>query len=207
VRFLALEGGPDADFDDLVALVQVGITGDPKVSLASNYWDEMGRGTNAAVHTVLHEELVRAIDMPRIAREDLPASALERKALGGLLVTNRYLQPEALGALGLLEMQAGPRCRAVVRALTRLDFPAGALPFYEEHAHADPRHGKEWLDRVVAPLAGSPSWADGMVRGARWRQQVNHRFFTDAARSFVPGSAAGAADDPDPGTVPSARPR
>jgi hypothetical protein len=30
VQYLALEGGPDADFDDLVAIVQIGISGDPR---------------------------------------------------------------------------------------------------------------------------------------------------------------------------------
>lgn len=187
VAFLAIEGGPDAGFDDLVALVQVGIHDGPKVALARNYWDELGRGTLSEVHTVLHDRLVEATDMPRIPRDHLPVSALERIAIGGLLATNRRLQPEMLGALGLLEMQAGPRCRAVVQALDRLDAPPGALPFYEEHAQADPRHGKEWLDEVVAPLAAEhPGWGARMVTGARWRQQVNAAFFA-SARSFVDG--------------------
>ncbi|MGZ5938088.1 MAG: hypothetical protein ACXWLK_11895, partial [Rhizomicrobium sp.] len=47
---------------------------------------------------------------------------------------------------------AGPRCRRVVAALHRLDAPPGAFPFYEEHATADPRHGKDWLDRGVSSL-------------------------------------------------------
>src|SRR4249919_3523746 len=38
VAYLAVEGGPDADFDDLVALGQVGLTGRPKLTLAANYW-------------------------------------------------------------------------------------------------------------------------------------------------------------------------
>ncbi len=192
VDFLAVEGGPDADFDDLVALAQVGIGGGAKVALATNYWDELGRGDIAAVHTVLHDRLVAALAMPRIARADLPTSALARKAINGLLVTNRRLQPEALGALGLIEMQAGPRCRAVVRALERLDAPAGALPFYREHAQADPRHGKDWVDQVIDPLATSPSWAAGMVRGAAWRHEVNRRFFADMARRFCPERVPGA---------------
>ncbi len=41
VEFLALEGGPDAGFDDLVAVCQVGLAGEAKVELARNYWDEM----------------------------------------------------------------------------------------------------------------------------------------------------------------------
>jgi hypothetical protein len=185
VEFLTLEGGPDADFDDLVAMAQVGISGDPKVALAANYWDEMGRGDLDQVHTELHDDLVDAIEMPDIPREELPVSALERKAVGGLFVTNRFLQPEAIGAFGLIEMQAGPRCRAVVRALERLDAPAGSFPFYEEHAHADPRHGKEWLDRVVAPLARDDRWRPGLVRGARWRQEINRRFYADALARFT----------------------
>lgn len=177
VEFLTVEGGPDAGFDDLVALAQVGITGDAKVALAENYWDEMGRGELAQVHTVLHDQLVEAVQMRRRDRSELSTEALDRMALNGVLACNRWLQPELLGALGLLEMQAGPRCRAVVRAMERLAAPEGAVPFYEEHAVADPRHGKEWLDRVIAPLSEDPSWARRLVDGAVWRHVVNQRFF------------------------------
>ncbi len=191
VDFLAHEGGPDAGFDDLVALAQVGIHDGPKVTLGANYWDEMGRGELAAVHTVLHDRLVEASEMPRIARHELPVEALHRMALGGVLATNRSLQPELLGALGLLEMQAGPRCRAVIAALRRVDAPADTLPFYEEHAVADPRHGKEWLDHVVAPLAEQHTeWGARMVDGARWRHQANHRFFA-TIRAVVEARTAG----------------
>lgn len=186
VAFLAIEGGPDAGFDDLVALAQVGIHGVPKVALAENYWDELGRGALEDVHTILHDRLVTAIDMPRVAREDMPVSALERIALGGLVATNRHLQPEMIGALGVIELQAGPRCRAVVRAMRRLDAPVDALPFYEEHAQADPRHGKDWLERVVTPLVErEPRWAPRIVRGARWRHAVNERFFGDVFDRFA----------------------
>jgi hypothetical protein len=197
VDFVTLEGGPDADFDDLVAIAQVGVTGEAKVALATNYWDEMGRGSLDHVHTVLHDRLVEAVSMRPIPLDHLPTGALERKALGGLLVTNRHLQPEALGAFGLLEMQAGPRCRAVVKAFDRLDAPADAYPFYQEHATADPRHGKDWLDRVVTPLSSSPRHATGMVRGAHWRHVVNDRFFGEALDLLgaAPASARQAQDD------------
>lgn len=186
VAFLAIEGGPDAGFDDLVALAQVGIHGVPKVALAENYWDELGRGELDDVHTILHDRLVDAIDMPRVPRDELPVSALERIALGGLVATNRHLQPEMIGALGVIELQAGPRCRAVVRAMRRLDAPADALPFYEEHARADPRHGKDWLERVVTPLVErEPRWAPRIVRGAHWRHAVNERFFGEMLDRFA----------------------
>jgi hypothetical protein len=180
VRFLALEGGPDAGFDDLVATCQVGLTGSPKMELATNYWDEMGNGDPAAVHTTLHDQLVAAIDMPTIPAAAQPTSALERAALGGLLATNRWLQPEMLGALGLLELQAGPRCRLVLQAFDRCGAPPDAYPFYAVHAAVDPRHGKDWLDKAIDPtVAERPEWAGRIVRGAWWRSQVNARFLAD----------------------------
>jgi hypothetical protein len=185
VAFLSLEGGPDAGFDDLVAMGQVGITGRPKVEMARNYWDEMGRGTAGEVHTELHHRLTAAVEMPLVARTDLPVEALSRSALCSVLATNRWLQPELVGLLGLVELQAGPRCRKVVQAMERLGAPAGALGFYVEHAIADPRHGKGWLDEVVGPLGEDPTWAAGMVRGACWRALVNRRFFAAMAERFV----------------------
>jgi hypothetical protein len=178
VRFLALEGGPDGGFDDLVAMCQVGLTGSAKLELGQNYWDEMGNGSASAVHTVLHDRLVAAIDMPRVPLSAQPVEALERAALGGLLSTNHWLQPEMLGALGLIELQAGPRCRKVLAAFDRLGAPAEAYPFYVEHAEVDPRHGKDWLDNAIVPtLAERPDWASRIVQGALWRSSVNAAFF------------------------------
>jgi hypothetical protein len=178
VEFLAVEGGPDGGFDDLVALCQVGLEGEPKLELARNYWDEMGNGSLDAVHTVLHDDLVAAAGMPRIPEDQQSEEALERAALNGLLATNRYLQPEFVGALGMTELQAGPRCRLVVQALERLGAPAGTLPFYREHAEVDPRHGADWVQKAVKPLvAADPSWGRRIVRGASWRARTNLAFF------------------------------
>lgn len=178
ITFLSIEGGPDGGFDDLVALCQVGLRGEPKVVLGANYWDEMGGGDTKAVHTELHRRHVEAMHLEAVPLDRLPIEALFRTALNGLLATNRSLQPEMIGALGLLELQAGPRCRRVVRALERLDAPIDALPFYEEHANTDPRHGKEWLDNAVGPLVEeNPDWGPRIVKGARWRADVNDRLF------------------------------
>jgi hypothetical protein len=191
VEFLAYEGGPDADFDDLVALCQVGLSGMPKLTLAANYWDEMGRGSLSEVHTELHRKMADALRMRRIPMERLPLEALERKALNGYLATSRALQPEMLGSLGLLECQAGPRCRRVVTAMERVGVPGAALPFYAEHATADPRHGKEWIDGAIAPVVQAhPSWGPRILRGARWRASINHNFFTLMAAHFGIGERA-----------------
>ena len=191
VEFLALEGGPDGGFDDLVAVCQVGLSGSAKLELGKNYWDEMGNGTAEKVHTVLHEQMAAAIAMPHIAREDQPVEALERTALGGLMATNRWLQPEMLGALGLLELQAGPRCRLVLQAFDRLGAPDDAYPFYVEHAEVDPVHGKDWMDKAVVPtVAEHPEWGPRIVKGAWWRSAVNLAFFEALRLELVEARAA-----------------
>jgi hypothetical protein len=194
VRFLALEGGPDAGFDDLVALCQVGLSGAPKMELATNYWDEMGDGDPAAVHTTLHTQLVEALGLPRVPLVEQPVGALARTALGGLLATNRWLQPEMLGALGLIELQAGPRCRLVLQGFDRCAAPAAAYPFYAVHAEVDPRHGKDWLAKAIAPIVDQrPEWGPRIVRGALWRGAVDGAFLRDMASAF--GIAADPPDD------------
>jgi hypothetical protein len=89
----------------------------------------------------------------------------------------------------LLVCVGGPRCRGVGRALRRLGVPSAALPFYEEHARGDPRHGKDWIEGAVVPLVERwPAWGPRIVQGARWRARVNRRFF--AAKSARFGASA-----------------
>jgi pyrroloquinoline quinone (PQQ) biosynthesis protein C len=117
--------------------------------------------------------------------------ALERAALGGLLATNRWLQPEMIGALGMIELQAGPRCRLVVQAFDRVGMPQAAYPFYEVHAEVDPRHGKDWLDNVIEPLSREqPEWRERMVRGAWWRAVTNAGLFDLLGEQLATRSAA-----------------
>lgn len=185
VEFLALEGGPDAGFDDLVAVCQLGLSGRPKLELATNYWDEMGNGRQDAVHTTLHDRMAEALGVARLDESTHSVESLERSALGGLFATNRWLQPEMLGALCLIEMQAGPRCRKVIQAFDRLGAPSEAYPFYRVHAEVDPIHGRDWLENAVQPLVDEhPSWGPRVVRGAWWRSQVNAAFF-DSVRACL----------------------
>lgn len=190
-HFLALEGGPDAGFDDLVASCQIGLSGRPKLELASNYWDELGNGEPSQVHTLLHAQLVAALDLPSLPVDELPVAALERTAFCGLLAANHWLQPEMLGALGLIELQAGPRCRLVLAAFDRLRAPAAAYPFYRVHAEVDPRHGRGWVDNALLPICQErPQWAPRILQGAWWRSALNREFFAAAEDLRVPPARA-----------------
>jgi hypothetical protein len=174
-QFLALEGGPDDDgFDDVVAICQLGLPSPAKTELARNYWEEMGSGDPTAVHGHLYARFANAIGL-RSVDDD---TALARKVLTGMLATNRALQPEMLGALGLIELQAGPRSRLVSQGLRRVGAPAATLPFYDVHAEVDPRHGKDWLEQAIEPVvAARPGLGDRIVRGAMWRARANGELF------------------------------
>ena len=49
--YLIQETCLDPKFDDLLALMQIGLKGKVKMEIAHNYWDEMGNGNLEEVHT------------------------------------------------------------------------------------------------------------------------------------------------------------
>jgi hypothetical protein len=180
-RYISVEGGPDHGFDDLVAVCQLGLPPGPKTELARNYWDEMGNGRTKEMHTVLYRRLVRALDLP--AAPPATAAQLRRELLMTLLRTRRDLQPQMVGALGMVELQAGPRCERVVQGLTRAGLADDAGPFYEVHAEVDPVHGRDWVDNAVVPLIEEHPWmAPAIVRGAAWRCAADADFYTELER-------------------------
>src|SRR5256885_94439 len=118
--FLRQEMAGEAGFDDLVALTQVKLPVRAKLELARNYWDEMGRGRERAMHGPLLGNLARELEIDG----DVTRVVWEANALANLLVAlaaNRRYAYHAIGALGAIEMtapgrvadvDAGPRASA-----------------------------------------------------------------------------------------------
>src|SRR4051794_24051150 len=99
--FLTQEVAGEAGFDDLVALTQLKMPVQAKLELARNYWDEMGRGMEIAMHGPMLGRLADALALPRDA--DIVEEAL---ALGNLLcglAHNRRYAYHSIGALGAIE--------------------------------------------------------------------------------------------------------
>jgi hypothetical protein len=59
--YLTQEAAGEAGFDDLVALTQVRLPDRPKMELARNYWDEMGRGNPKGMHGPMLHYVVEAL--------------------------------------------------------------------------------------------------------------------------------------------------
>ena len=61
--FLRQEVAGEAGFEDLVALSQLRLAERPKLELARNYWDEMGRGNAAGMHGPMLSRLATSLDL------------------------------------------------------------------------------------------------------------------------------------------------
>ncbi|MFE2432248.1 iron-containing redox enzyme family protein [Streptomyces sp. NPDC059373] len=173
----------DSKFDDLMALVQIGTEGHTKLTIAENYWDEMGEGDIAHVHTRMFEH--SAIYMrAHLARNGVDFTNLhcsEAYENASLLLTygiHRHLNPRALGAMGVLEQSASPRFQAMVDGCRRLGVPEDVIDYQRIHVHVDADHGEEWFKGVFTPLVErSPDLMREISLGILTRVRIANAYY------------------------------
>lgn len=177
VWFLAQEVAGEAGFDDLVALTQIGMPVRPKLEMAANYWDEMGRGHQSGMHGPMLDRLASAL---RVREANHPI-VWESIALGNLLVglaANRRYAYHSIGALGVVELTAPARATCVDQALKRLGIAAKPRQYYALHATLDIRHSEAWNREVLEPLVRqNPRVARPIAEGALMRLHAGARCF------------------------------
>lgn len=167
--FLAQEVAGEAGFDDLIALTMLGMPTRPKLELARNLWDEMGRGQARGMHGPLLASLVAHLDI------DLPQSevAWEAAALANTMVglaANRRYAFQAIGALGVVELTAPDRAAQVCAGLARLGVGARQRHYFALHAVLDVKHSASWNAEVIRPLLeAQPLYATAIAEGAFMR--------------------------------------
>ena len=176
-HFVIQESSVDARFDDLLALMQVGTDGAAKMEIANNFWDEMGNGDPAQVHTVLFQKI---IDHFEITDEELSENLSSDALLGGnlavLVCRYRHLFYEAVGHLAVAEWLAPDRFSQVLHAWRRLDLPPEGIIYHELHIGIDAHHASGWFANVVKPLANDPVARRAVARGALWRADSSARY-------------------------------
>lgn len=181
--FVAAEELVDGKFDDLVAMVQIGIQGAAKMTIAENYWDEMGRGDPAQVHTtlfassssyMLEQLLARGVGTDSLESYEIYENACLLMSYG----IHRHLNLRALGAMGVLEQSASPRFEAMVRGCSRLDAPQDVIEYQRLHVHVDANHGEEWFENVLLPLSEtSPTVLREICIGVQTRVDVADAYY------------------------------
>ncbi|WP_323122558.1 iron-containing redox enzyme family protein [Burkholderia alba] len=156
--YVGLEEQVDGRFDDVIALAQLGMSGDMKLALAENYWDEMGCGELGGLHTTLFAESIDALRGylgADLTRAEAPDAALKNGNLLMMYALRRRHVPRLLGAIAILEHTAPYRFAKVVRGLRRFDLPEPAIHYHEMHIEVDARHGRQLLNRVLLPLVAA----------------------------------------------------
>ncbi|MER5889949.1 iron-containing redox enzyme family protein [Streptomyces sp. NPDC001941] len=173
----------DSKFDDLMAMVQIGTQGHTKLTIAENYWDEMGEGDIEHVHTRMFEHSARYmrahLDASGVDYQHLHfPEAYENAALLLQYGIHRHLNPRALGAMGVLEQSASPRFQAMVDGCRRLGVPEDVIDYQRIHVHVDADHGAEWFDGVFVPLVDrSPELLREISLGVITRVRVANGYY------------------------------
>lgn len=179
--YLAQEAAGEAGFDDLVALTQVRMPERPKMELARNYWDEMGRGNMKGMHGPMLAYVVEALELrPRIETTCWESLALANAMTA--MATNRDFAWHSVGALGVIELTAPARSASVSRTMRRLGFEAKLRRYFDLHAVLDIKHSEEWNKEAIRPLVEDSSEgrarARAMAEGALMRLKCGERCFT-----------------------------
>src|SRR6266550_289891 len=176
--FLRMECAGEAAFDDLVALAQVGTRGEVKMEMASNYWDEMGRGRHQAVHTHLFHQLIDDLGISAPDTGELPWEVLSGINLMIWSCIHRRNAFRAQGVLGAVELLAPQRCTRVVHGATRLGIRKKTVVYYGAHAIIDVGHAEGWLAHVVeAQVREFPDARVGIAEGLLARADASLDYF------------------------------
>lgn len=176
--FFTMECAGEAAFDDLVALAQVGTRGDVKMEMASNYWDEMGRGRAHAVHTHLFQRLIDGLNLVAPPATDLPWQVLAGVNVMLWSCIPRRNAFRAQGTLGAVELLAPQRCTRVVHGAERVGIRKKSVVYYGAHAIIDIGHAEGWLEHVIEPqVAAHPPARIGIAEGLIGRADASLDYF------------------------------
>jgi len=182
--FLTQEVAGEAGFDDLLALTQVKMPITAKLEMARNYWDEMGRGRETAMHGPLLERLASYLEIHAEPDRVVPESLALGNAMLALARSRRYCF-QSIGALGVIEMTAPARAGFVDAGLKRLRIPTKKRLYFTLHAVLDIKHSECWNREVLRSLVGeNPRCAQSIGEGAIIRLWHGTRCFERYRRHF-----------------------
>jgi len=175
--FLTQEAAGEAGFDDLVAMTQVKLPARPKLELARNYWDEMGRGAEAGMHGPMLDRTVQGLGLTPSIEGTLWQSLCLANTMTALATARRYAY-QSIGALGVVELTAPTRVACIDTGLKRLGVSPEQRKYFALHAQLDIEHSRAWNAEALAPLvAERPECARLMAEGAIMRLMCGEECF------------------------------
>jgi hypothetical protein len=175
--FLQQEAAGEAGFEDLTALTQIKLPIRPKLELARNYWDEMGRGQEKGMHGPMLASLIETLALePQIETTVWESLALANAMIA--MATSRRYAWQSVGALGAIELTAPGRSACVAEGLKRIGLTSKERSYFVLHAVLDLKHSADWNREVIAPaVAEDPRRASAIAEGALIRLACGARCF------------------------------
>ncbi|WP_085545781.1 iron-containing redox enzyme family protein [Burkholderia pseudomallei] len=163
----------NVQFFDLIVMAMIGSPPETRQELASNFWDEAGRGDPRHSHVQLFRHLLAEVGIAP-SGDDF-ASQLTWQGLRGynlfmLCALNRQHYFKLLGVMAATELLDPPQYRKLIAGCRRLGLGPSTTRYYDEHITVDDVHGEGWLENVIRPLtqreprAMSAVWAGCMLR-------------------------------------------
>lgn len=175
--FLEQEAAGEAGFDDLVAMTQVKLPTRPKLELARNYWDEMGRGQEAGMHGPMLNSLVDTLALEPTIENTVWQSLALANAMTAMATTRRYAW-HSVGALGVIELTAPGRSACTAAGLKRVGLSGKERRYFTLHAVLDVKHSEDWNREAIRPaVEEDPRRATAMAEGALIRLKCGERCF------------------------------
>ncbi len=175
--FFEQEAAGEAGFDDLVAMTQVKLPVRPKLELARNYWDEMGRGNARGMHGPMLDQLVETLAVTPVVENTVWESLCLANAMTAMATTRRYAW-HSVGALGVIELTAPGRSADVAKGLRRIGLSDRERRYFDLHAVLDIKHSADWNAEAIRPAVEEDSRrATAMAEGALIRLACGARCF------------------------------
>lgn len=177
VWFFEQEAAGEAGFDDLVAMTQVKLPVGPKLELARNYWDEMGRGNARGMHGPMLDALADALGVAPSIDDTVWESLALANAMTAMATSRRFAW-HSVGALGVIELTAPDRSRATAAGLRRIGLSERERRYFDLHAVLDIKHSADWNANAIRPaVEEDPRRARAMAEGALIRLRCGERCF------------------------------
>ncbi|MGN8250674.1 iron-containing redox enzyme family protein [Pseudomonas sp. SMV7] len=155
--YICMEEMVDGSFDDLMAVAQLGMPIRCKMVAGENYWDEMGNGDFASVHTTMFRTSSSYMrDLLSRAGISVEVPPLECLMNGNILLmwaVRREYNIRLIGAMGLVEGSAPVRFGATTAAMERLGLPKDVIAYHKAHISIDTRHSAAWYETVLQHYA------------------------------------------------------
>jgi hypothetical protein len=171
---LAQELSGDDNLEDLLALAQVNRPWRAKIEMARDYWDEMGQGTASATSGCLLQELKHEMNMDSTEPPVWETLARSNLMLG--LATNRRYGFQVLGALALVELNAGSTAALLNAGLKRLGYSSATRAYFGTRETMSPLRAHAWNEAVLLPyVAQDARTVAAIAEGALMRLVADAR--------------------------------